>query len=301
VLLALNFFLDFFLLWACGRFLRRETRLPRLLLAALLGAAYGAAMVVPVPGWLYRLPVVIAVSLLLLRVAYAWRGWAAFGRLIAAFYLVAFSMAGAALGGAWLFSRQGWYWGAEQTIRGSALLFGIFMAVILARRGMQALRASWRREEFRATLAIRVGAHCLSLTALIDTGNDLCEPLSGRPVVVAARRALLPLFPERLRRACLTAGADAVELLRLMQSAGDRDGWARRLRLVPFASLGEKHGLLPGFLPDAVSVSRQGESREVAAVVCFSDTLLQGRSDVQAVINPELLSGESRNERRLGA
>ena len=43
----LNFFMDFFLLWSAGRFLRQKIVLWRLVSAALLGAAYALGGLFP--------------------------------------------------------------------------------------------------------------------------------------------------------------------------------------------------------------------------------------------------------------
>ncbi len=44
-----------------------------------------------------------------------------------------------------------------------------------------------------ATVDVRHGAHHLTLTALIDSGNLLCDPVTGLPVIVISRRAAMRL------------------------------------------------------------------------------------------------------------
>lgn len=46
-----------------------------------------------------------------------------------------------------------------------------------------------------ATLIIRHGGNVLRLTALVDSGNLLCDPVSGDPVVVLPRQLLSQLHP----------------------------------------------------------------------------------------------------------
>lgn len=70
ILFLLNFFFDFFILWAAGSFLRRKIIYWRLFLAALLGAFYGVGMLIPALGYLYVFGAKIAFSLIIIAIAY---------------------------------------------------------------------------------------------------------------------------------------------------------------------------------------------------------------------------------------
>lgn len=290
ILLLLNFFLDFFLLWATGRFLRRETRVWRLLSAAILGAVYGTAMLIPQLYILYTIPAAVVMSLVLLWVAFGYRNYRSFLKLIAVFYLVAFAMAGSALAGGYFLERRGTALGVQQTLNAGALLFGLAMAIILARRGVAVLRSKWNQTDFRTMVEVWVAGRSCRFPALIDTGNDLREPISGLPVMVADYQVLAPLLPERLRELYLLYGEDSVELLKGMEKSSVGGGWSQRLRLVPFSSVGRKYGMLPGFRADRVLVTDNGQRYQVQAVICIGAKDFCGRQEYRAVLNPELLS-----------
>lgn len=290
VLFSLNFFLDFFLLWATGRFLRQDARVWRLLAAALLGAIYGAAMLLPALAWLYSVPAAVAASVLLLLLAFGFREKRAFLKLLAAFYLIAFAMAGSALAGGYFLGQRGYSIGVKQTMGAGALLFGLAVAVILARRGVAALRSRWNRADFQTTVEVCVAGRSCRFPGLVDTGNDLREPLSGLPVVVADYQALEPLFPEALRDLYQGCGDDAVELLRGMEKSSLAGGWSQRLRLIPFSSVGTKYGMLPGFRPDRLLVTEGDHRYQVQAVVCIGGKGFCRGQDYQALLNPELLA-----------
>ncbi|MDO4581248.1 MAG: sigma-E processing peptidase SpoIIGA [Bacillota bacterium] len=288
VLFALNFCLDWFLLWASGCFLHLSTPLWRLLAATLAAALYGVGVLVPALAAAYSAPLAIAVSLLLLRAAYPWNGWRGFGKLCAAFYLICFAMAGAALAASTLLDAQGRHAYSPQILRAGCLLFALPPALALARRGWSALSRVWRREDFLIELELCAAAQRIRLTALLDTGNDLREPLSADPVIVADYRAVRALLPQRLRDSFERAPDDAAEILRLMAALPDGDGWTRRLRLVPFASLGARHGLLLGFRPDALSLLGEQPAQLAPAVVCITDRDW-GSGGYRAVANPHIL------------
>ncbi|NLF80438.1 MAG: sigma-E processing peptidase SpoIIGA, partial [Clostridia bacterium] len=228
-------------------------------------------------------------SLLLLRVAYVWDSPKTFLKLAGTFYLTAFAMAGAALAGGRLLEQNGISLGPMQTLKAGSLLFSLFIAVILARRGWSALRRNWRKEDFRLNIEIQAGGHSCHMAALLDTGNDLREPLSSLPVLVADYAALRPLLPEYLRQALEAQGNhDPAKILDQLSTRAP-DGWLRRLRLIPFASIGEPNGLLLGFRPDRLILHGPPKRQTNQAMVCISIKPLG--NGYQAVINPEIING----------
>lgn len=289
ILLALNFFMDFFLIWAAGRFLRLQGGLTRQLSAAALGAVYAVGILSPELAMFYTPPFAVLASLLLLRLAFPYRGLKSYVRLIAVFYLIAFAMAGAALAGASLLSRRGLQFGPLQSVRAGALLFGLLMAAILARRGVALVRRNWRKESFMVQVEIwAAGRRCL-VTALIDTGNDLVEPVSGKPVLVCEYKSLQGLLPQGLRHLMEQHAAhDPAQVMQAALAGEASGGWEKRLRLIPFASIGKDHGMLLGFAPDKLIIYSEGKLQTREAVVALYHSQL-GKGEYQAVMNPGLL------------
>jgi stage II sporulation protein GA (sporulation sigma-E factor processing peptidase) len=290
ILLALNFFCDFFLLWTAGRILRRNISLLRILGASLVGAVYGLTPIIPSLLWLSHPFCMFVISLLLLRIAYHWDSPKNFLSLAGVFYLTAFAMAGAALAGGRLLEQNGIILGPQQTLQAGSLLFAVFIAIILGRKGWKALRKSWQKEDFNFNIIIKVGGRSCKLKALIDTGNDLCEPLSGLPVLVAEYQSIKSLLPEYLRRSFEKYGSKVPDQVLHDLSLKQRsDGWLRRLRLIPFASIGNRNGLLLGFRPDMLLCEGIEKKQTNQVMVCISPDGLG--NDYQAVINPEILEG----------
>ncbi len=290
ILLALNFFCDFFLLWTAGRLLRRNISLPRVLLASVCGALYGLTPIIPSLLWMAHPFCMIVISLLLLRIAYRWDAPKSFLTLAGVFYLTAFAMAGAALAGSRLLEQNGIVLGPQQTLQAGSLLFALFIAAILGRKGWRVLRKKWQKEDFNFNITIKVGSRQCHMKGLIDTGNDLREPISGLPVLVADYRSIKALLPEYLRRSFEQHGNVSPErVLHDLSTANTHDGWLRRMRLIPFASIGNKNGLLLGFKPDMLLCEGVEKKQTNQVMVCISpDPLGQ---DYQAVVNPDILEG----------
>ena len=103
---------------------------------------------------------------------------------------------------------------------------------------------------------VRMGKRSVTLVGVIDSGNLLCDPISGLPVAVTSENAVSPLFT-----------GDAAQFFCGGQTCND-EFWRRRVRMIPCKTVGGG-GLLPGFLPDCVKIGK----REIKILIAVSDKL----------------------------
>lgn len=296
ILFLLNFCLDFTLLAASGRFLRRVTPLWRIALASLCGGIYGVGIVFPSLSLLYLPPAAILISLILLLLAYSYKSALAFLKLTGAFYVIAFAMAGAVMAGATLLNNSVIPGDSFSAMKWITLLTALPVAFIIARRGYTAARRGWRKEDFCLHIEILAGGRSCRLSALIDTGNDLRDPLSGRPVVVVGYHDVLCLFPQRIRDAYARHSGQPDAVLHDVGTALDSDGWTRRLRLIPFASIGKRYGMMLGFRPDSLTLFQEDTRLTSVAMVAIAPQGLSRNKEYQAVVNPEILGAAVKEE-----
>lgn len=111
-------------------------------------------------------------------------------------------------------------------------------------------------------ISITHGGKTVSLTALVDTGNTLRDPVTGRGVLVAdadAARHLLGLTQQQLMRPIETMAAVSI----------------RGLRLIPYCSVGQPAGLLLAIKVDELKMN--GKPSDY--IVAFAPQYLgQGRA-----------------------
>ena len=284
VLLFLNFVLDYFLLWATGRFMRLRINYGRIAVASAVGGLYGLGLVFFQFSVLYSLPATVLVSLLLLFIAFPIRNLLFLIKTAGVLYIIGFAMAGAALGGQAVISG----WEESGLVKAGVLVFSLGIAVMVAHWGMKHFRRNWRKENFKAELEIVVNDRCCRVTALIDTGNDLSDPLSGQPAVIVEASALSGIFPLGLYSDIqhYSAQSPAYVMERCQSSF-----WRRRLRLLPFHSIGNTSGMLLGFKPDRLLIDN-GERIETAEVViCFSAQKIGNSLGCRAIVNPAVITG----------
>lgn len=257
VVILVNFVMDFFVLWAAGKLARIQTRFFRLVLGALAGAAYALVVFLPESSFLTSLPAKLCCSVLMAVLAYTPLSIFGFLRSLCYLYLVTFVMGGAVIAAIYLTSPAPGYiqvWNGAAVLLGgftySWLFVGIVLAVLLGYGGITLVRRNWLEQNLLHRLVIGIRGENVSLEAFMDTGNQLSDPLTSKPVIVAEVSALAKVLPPELLQAV------SCESDQQFASLGGKleQEWASRLRLIPFNSVGREHGLMVGFRPDYVEV-----------------------------------------------
>ncbi len=243
----LNFVVDWLLLVATNRFYADAPGGKRTVLAAALGAAYAGACLLPGFAFLGK---------------FLWRLVSLAGMSVCAFGCgrralhkgVLFALLNMALGGIAAGLGQPGFWG-----------------VLAAAAGLCALCAAAFRGEQTGMAYVPVELSYrgvrVRLTALRDTGNTLCDPVTGQAVLVASAHAaerLLGLTEKQLR--------DPIRTIVEAPLPG--------MRLIPYRAVGQDGGMLLAIrLSDVVIDGKRG-----AAVVAFAPAGLDGNGNYQALL-----------------
>lgn len=268
-LFLLNFIIDYLLLLATGKICVLPLRRWRLALGAVSGAAY-AALAVLLPRFFALATVKLLAGCALPLIAFGPRRRTI--RAGAVFFAVSAAFGGAvyaacSLGGTT--PRAGLYIPVSMRVLllSFALCYGAFTLIFRrsGRRGEQTLRS------VRVTLAGRAA----EFTALVDTGNELCDPVTGEGVLVAEAGALSPLLDAG---GAALLQADPLDAFTLLSQRPELRG---RLRLLPCSCVTGPGSLLLAFRPDEVHV----DGRKCGLCVAVSRAALSSEGIYQALIS----------------
>ena len=239
MLVAVNLYIDFFLLWCVRKVLGLGARTCRLLLGAFLGAAWALLSLLPLPAWT-ALPLGLIGALLAALGAFTPGSAKLLGKAALCLWLFSFLLAGFCLFLLQVLSPAG------LAVSGNVIYLDLSPRLLfLFTCGAYGLFWLWHRllprDRGRGRLqafVVEQGGKTQTLLARGDTGNSLREPFSGLPVIVCRREKLQSLAPRELL---------SWQEGEFLPGAG--------LRLVPFESLGGK-GLLPAFRPERVTLGK---------------------------------------------
>jgi stage II sporulation protein GA (sporulation sigma-E factor processing peptidase) len=272
-LLAINLVADGLVLAALVR-LRSDRFSLRIPLAALVGAAWATLAVLPGLRELGGLVQELSAGLLMVWLVRGRQGWRRLLQDLLLLLLLAAALAGLTLLAQGIASsvlgRSPW-----PAFGVGAVLF--WTAVEGAHRWQDSTAP---RREIRP-LEVRWQGRRGLLWALVDTGCEATDPLSGLPVVVAERAALRKLLPRRLYEAlgrpALVASADVAAA-----AEGD-DRIERSLRLLQLRTVGEAEWLF--------GLRAQGRvlgGKEQPIVLCLTPRRLSSEGAFAALVGPQM-------------
>ena len=275
-LFLLNFVVNYLLLLAAARLAGEPLARLRMAGGAALGALYAAAVFFPHMGFLLhplcKLGAAVVMLLVsfggsrrLLRVSLVFLGVAAaFGGGIFALTL---------LGGRGLTLKNGIFYSAMdlRLILLSAALCYVVLTLVFQRTARHTAAA---RELVPAVITL--GERRVAITALVDTGNTLTDPLTGRAVMVAEGEKLTGLFPpgQAPDATALRNPVAAVECLTGELFRG-------RCRLLPYQAVGVECGMLLALRMDSVKVGGEDYGK---ILVALSPTRLSDGGGYSALV-----------------
>lgn len=266
------------LLWACGAIVGATASPKRLAAGAALGAFYDILVDLAsfgvLPGQILTAwYTVLAVALMTFAMAY-WqlppgRRWWALG----AYWFLAVLAAGVAYAVRNL-GAAGW----------APPLVATAVILAVAELGWGVVQSwVWERVVY-LPVEIELLGRKAKVTALLDTGNQLTDPVSGYPVLILAGELRTQLLsPEAAEAVGLGEPAEGIARL-----AGTE--YAARVRLIPFSAVGQGNGLLLSLRADTVRFAAGETTEETGtALVAFHQGPLDPGGTYQALVHPAQL------------
>lgn len=262
-LFLVNFVMNFYLLLLVDRSAFRTATPGRLLSGALVGGLGGLLpFVLPGPGLLKMVLGILVGTVGMIHITFPVKSFRMFLKLMERLILYTFCM-----GGAILFLIR-----TIPDLR--SILTGIFGIIGMGGVCFMLLSRSRKKIGQRESLCrarLSCGQVNLTVAALIDSGNSLIEPISGKPVCIVEEQMLNSLI------GTLPAGC----------------------RIIPYHSIGKKHGILEGYLLPELELELEGIHKTFYQVWIAAGP--QGISEtseaesIKMIINPMLFA-----ERRKG-
>ena len=290
-LFLLNLCVDFILLNVVRKLLRWKTRQIRIILASILGAISSCifALLPSLYGVIRFALTYILVSVLMIRIAFRVKKIRDLLRGIVVLCLVTYCVGGIITS---LYQQRKslqFYMELITNLLFSRLtlvqiciyLVVSILCILLAVRFLRYYK-QMNKEIYEVWLSMNQS--CVHTLGLVDTGNCLFDPISGKPVIVVE----MSLMEEVLGTSLYN---DLKKVTKLEDSSYHISCEnATKIRLIPFQSIGKKRGILPAIVLDEVQVKRDTQflsSKKVIAAL-YDDTLSQSK-EYQVILHKSLL------------
>lgn len=261
-LFLVNFVMNLYLLILVNRGTLGTATPMRILIGSAFGAGcYLICLCVPGPIFLKLVPGFLIGSIGMLLISFSVKSIRMFFTLFEKMLEYSFFMGGALLFlGKYLVPSGAFARGGVRILGMGGIMFLLISKII----------GKNRRNDHLCRAVLCRGTASMTVTALIDTGNSLVEPISGKPVSVIDEK--------------------------IFQSLWDRG--ERLYRVIPYHSIGKKHGFMEGYLLPELRLEVQGIQRIYKDVyVAVSPEMISAldRGDektIKMIINPDLFQKE---------
>lgn len=256
VLFIVNFFITFLLLLVTEKLSKREEKMLRKILASFAGGAYSLVILFDELSFAVSVIGKLAAACVIVFIAFRLRGIKCFIKEVLIFFFVNFVFLGIVIGLWMIFKPEGIVINNSTVyfdISARVLLISAFLAYLITACIIKIYNNKIAKNElYRLTVYYR--GNEVKLFAFADSGNNLKEPFSDYPVIVADKN----LFEK-----------------------------AECNRVIPIKTVAGE-GMLYAFKPDLVKISTSaGECEADRVYIALSTDVKKG--EYQGIINPKFI------------
>jgi Sporulation factor SpoIIGA. len=222
-----------------------------------------------------------------------------FARITLVFYLVSFAMGGITIGMMYFLGIMGVTQNTAVYLGAAGYLYivlGCVLTWLIFDFFADFIKGRIHRESTYADVEIALEGRTAMLKGMVDTGNFLKDPLTGKPVMIISADAAKQFLPGEFVEEAIREGKTPVLSESLMNSS-----YASRIRMIPFHSIGKERGYLVGIRPDEIRIgihNEKGSNRTVrasegATIAIYKGMFSGGQTDgdCSILLHPSMIEG----------
>jgi stage II sporulation protein GA (sporulation sigma-E factor processing peptidase) len=286
VLLVLNYIINMLLLMCAAKLAGRSPARRRIVAAALFGSVSSLTIFLPSMGFAVEFLARLAISGGIILIAFRWMSAKTFFKELFLFFAVSFFFAGIMLG-LWLLLKPN-----GMLFYNGIVYFDIsFISLIVATVAAYAVLSLFHRFSRNGRIKpdiyrvfVYLGNTVVALNGLVDSGNALCEPFSGLPVMVCGLEDVESLLPDGAVRAIRSENYTNIE------------GKAPFFRAIPYSDVSGS-GVIPAFRPDRIELHTKRGKKVVESVYIGVTRHPVGNDSYEAILNPDITAFEAYPDR----
>lgn len=295
VIWALNLLFDCLLLSMAAIVLKRAVSAWRIMVGGLIGSLIILLHFTPLGAYSGHPLSKLLFSVFMVLSAFGYKGIKFFLSSLAALYLSTFLIGGAMMGAHYFLQTGG---GASKAFLSSVsagfgdpvswafVLIGFPLAWHFSKNRLGAIEMAKIKFSQLVKVQIDINGVSYSFTGLIDSGNQLYDPISRLPVMFASVKKTIGELPPPLL--AVTTEPEAVIF-------GDKkldSEWEHRIRIVPYSVVGQENQLVLAIKPDMVAITQGNQTfRTNKALVSFTLQELSSDGSFECIVHPKMLTG----------
>lgn len=293
IIWLLNFLFNSLLLFVTGIILKRKIWKKRVLLSGFIGAFIVFAPFSPYASFFLTPLFKIAISIIMVWLAFGYKRFRYFFVNLMMFYLCTFTVGGALIGTHFLLNFHfdinhslflSNIQGFGDPISWIFVVIGFPFAIYFSKGTFDQFETYKLKTDQLVEVSIDIQGKSAQLIGLVDTGNLLYDPISKKPVMIASLKKTAHLFPPEL----LPVFEDVNHLVNMKDSWGE---WVEKLSVIPFRAVGERNRLIAAVKPNMVQIKKDGTITETNRVyVAFVNEQLSSEDLFDCIVHPKLIT-----------
>ncbi len=285
-----NLLVNFVVLWLTWKISGNTAPMWRLWCSACIGACYTILLILPGFSILSTFLLKIILSLTMLAVGFRISSFSKGLKLLGFFYGITFLMGGAAFGFYYFFNAEvqitkGMFLIKDFPIK--IIIYSLTFIIMLYRLLWPLLQHRINHHQLVYKVKIHFGEDSVVLDAFLDTGNELADPISGRPVMVVGFDSIRGILPTEIQSLYLEGKEQQLDYVTGIISDST---WINRFFLVPYSTLNTNNDYLLAFRPDRIEVFTEGSWLEARqSLVGIRNRKLSVDDEYHALIQAQII------------
>lgn len=292
IVFFINLIMDFLIFYIVSRLSLNKAKISRIFLGSLFSAfTYCLIIFIPKLGMLYNYFSSFIILSISVYIIFGRLNIKKFIRLIFYSYISAFTIGG--------LSSALFYYTNTKNIIGNMLgvsiehfsfkilIISICSVYIIIKFFVEFIRKILVLKQSFYDVTIFFNNNKVNIRTLLDTGNNLEDPISKNPVLVVEFRSIKKLLPDKIQ--LLFYEKREKDINNILKEIDDTN-IKEKIRIIPFKSIGEENGILLGFVPDKIQIDKENHTLELNNIVIgIYNVELSSNGDYQGLLSQEIL------------
>ena len=284
VVLLENICMNYIILFSTTYIMKIKRKHIRLFLSSLVGAVYAVLAYAEIVPLYANFIVKVILSIVMVYIAFYPKNFKGLLKELIVFYLVSFALGGCAFALLYIvrpqdiFIKNGVYIGTYPL---KIALLGGIVGFVITYIAFKVVKNKIIKNQIIYEVEISIEDKTLKTRLLLDTGNMLKDPISNSPVLKIKKNTLKEIIPEEvLEETEKILGGDVKR----------NEKYQKRLRIIPFSSIGKQNGIMVGIKADKVKITNDIEEIiNQNAIICPYDKKMSKQNRYFGLIGPEML------------
>ena len=300
VIWALNLLFDTFLLYLTAIILKRQVKLWRLVLGGAIGSLLIILAITPFHAAAGHPAGKLFFSIMMVLAAFGYKRFRFFLKALMTFYVTTFLLGGTLTGVHYFIQfdmdlasnvAMNHIKGFGDPVSWLFVLLGFPLAWHFSRRNIEQFEMTKIQYESLAEVKVKFMELDLNVKGLIDSGNQLYDPISKMPVMIFSIANCLDTMPSEIKR--IAENPDCV-----LSGEGDfSPQLENRMRIIPCKVVGQEHQLIIAFQPESIAITtNEGTFIAEKCLISFTAQELSADGSFQCIIHPKMLAGMAKSE-----